>query len=87
VYNFIHGQAQGRFETKEIIMTHRIISIDGIDVRIIRTASPVMQRIPGMPFARKPCEYRKYIMAQIDGNTIGTLFVSVREAAKAIRAF
>ena len=68
-------------------MSTRIISIDGKDIRIIRTNIPVQQRIVGMPFARKPCEHRKYIKAQIDGFTIGTLFVSVREAAKAVRAY
>jgi len=68
-------------------MSTRIISIDSIDVRIIRTSIPVQRAVVGVPFARKPCAHRKYIQAQIDGHTIGTLFVSVREAAKAIKAY
>jgi hypothetical protein len=68
-------------------MANRFITIDGTEVRIIRTDVPVPMRQPftGVQFLRKPCEYRKYIKAKIDGVTIGVLFVSVREAAKYIR--
>jgi hypothetical protein len=67
-------------------MAKRIISINSQDICIIRTNIPVQQRIVGMPFARKPCMHRKYIKAQINGHTIGTLFVSIKEAAKTIKS-
>jgi hypothetical protein len=68
-------------------MSNRSITIDGTKVRIIRTDVPVpmFQPFTGVQFLRKPCEYRKYVKAKIDGVTVGVLFVSVREAAKYIR--
>ena len=71
---------------KRTINEEIIITINGIEVCIIRTSIPVQKRVPGMPFLRKPCEHRKYIEAQITGMKVGTLFVSVKDAAKAIKS-
>jgi hypothetical protein len=68
-------------------MSKRLITIDGIPVLIIRTPIPVQTRVHRMPFLRAPCKHRKYIQAQIEGFTIGTLFVSVREAVKAVQVY
>lgn len=68
-------------------MSKRIITINSIPVLIVRTSIPVQTRVHGMPFLRAPCKHRKYIQAQIEGFTIGTLFVSVREAVKAVQAY
>jgi hypothetical protein len=68
-------------------MSKRIIKTNGIPVLITRTPIPVQARVQGMPFLRKPCNHRKYITAQISGFTIGTLFVSVREAVKAVQSY
>ena len=65
-------------------MAQRKIIIAGIEVQISRTNIPVRQPAAGKPFLRKACTHRKYITASIGGATIGTMFSSVREAAKAI---
>jgi len=68
-------------------MTNRFITINGKNVRVIRTdvKVPMFQPFSGVQIFSKPCETRRYLKVQIDGVTIGRLFVSLREAAALIK--
>jgi hypothetical protein len=68
-------------------MTNRFITINNKNIRVIRTnvEVPMFQPFSGIQLLSKPCVSRKYLKVQIDGVTIGRLFVSLREAATLIK--